>query len=277
MEPGFKLCPFCAEPIREAAAICRFCNRPLSSQPVAPLLSDAMRPDETLFPSVRVPITPYKPPIRTVHILGGVLAGLVILLVVAGILNTGSKQRQDAQYNQFIAGLANNPKPAWHDISRAQIVNQSLDLRGYYGWLHQQPVAAFPNLRQYLTQQSNASEPERVFFVVMDQPNFERMAAGYPPIVIASMPISQPRDVEIPYGIAYWFGYVEIQQRSQGIGQIPTNSLGAAIWLLNAYERQVHPPIRMTAQVWNCAKLLGTDAEARKLIEQVRQAHDQQP
>ena len=35
MEDGFKPCPHCAEPIREAAKICRYCNRPVdgSSQP----------------------------------------------------------------------------------------------------------------------------------------------------------------------------------------------------------------------------------------------------
>jgi S1-C subfamily serine protease len=30
MEQGFKACPYCAEPIREAATICRYCNRPLN-------------------------------------------------------------------------------------------------------------------------------------------------------------------------------------------------------------------------------------------------------
>jgi len=29
MEAGFKACPFCAEPIREAATLCRYCNRTL--------------------------------------------------------------------------------------------------------------------------------------------------------------------------------------------------------------------------------------------------------
>ena len=35
MDEGFKPCPHCAEPIREAAKICRYCNRPVdgSSQP----------------------------------------------------------------------------------------------------------------------------------------------------------------------------------------------------------------------------------------------------
>ena len=40
MEEGFKACPYCAEPIREAATICRYCNRALESPgppaPVAP-------------------------------------------------------------------------------------------------------------------------------------------------------------------------------------------------------------------------------------------------
>jgi hypothetical protein len=38
MDEGFKPCPHCAEPIREAAKICRFCNRPVdsSSQPTVP-------------------------------------------------------------------------------------------------------------------------------------------------------------------------------------------------------------------------------------------------
>lgn len=37
MEEGFKACPFCAEPIREAAKICRFCNRTL--EPLGPAVS----------------------------------------------------------------------------------------------------------------------------------------------------------------------------------------------------------------------------------------------
>jgi hypothetical protein len=39
MEEGFKACPWCAEPIREAATVCRYCNRPVASpataQPIA--------------------------------------------------------------------------------------------------------------------------------------------------------------------------------------------------------------------------------------------------
>jgi hypothetical protein len=31
MEPGFRPCPYCAEPIREEAKICRFCNRDVQS------------------------------------------------------------------------------------------------------------------------------------------------------------------------------------------------------------------------------------------------------
>lgn len=31
MEAGFKACPYCAEPIREAARVCRYCNRELAA------------------------------------------------------------------------------------------------------------------------------------------------------------------------------------------------------------------------------------------------------
>lgn len=35
MEPGYRACPYCAEPIREAATICRFCNRTLTNASIA--------------------------------------------------------------------------------------------------------------------------------------------------------------------------------------------------------------------------------------------------
>lgn len=44
MEEGFKACPFCAEPIREAAVVCRFCNRELNEPKAsnqAPAVIDA--------------------------------------------------------------------------------------------------------------------------------------------------------------------------------------------------------------------------------------------
>ena len=33
MEPGFKACPYCAEAIREAATVCRYCNRTVGGPP----------------------------------------------------------------------------------------------------------------------------------------------------------------------------------------------------------------------------------------------------
>ena len=44
MEPGYKACPFCAEPVREAATICRHCNRTVS--PSAQEATDTSVPQE---------------------------------------------------------------------------------------------------------------------------------------------------------------------------------------------------------------------------------------
>lgn len=41
MEPGYKSCPHCAEPIREGAVICRFCNRTVVQETAARTLTSA--------------------------------------------------------------------------------------------------------------------------------------------------------------------------------------------------------------------------------------------
>ena len=46
MEDGYKPCPYCAEPIREAATVCRYCNRTLVATAPIPTAQCPLEYDE---------------------------------------------------------------------------------------------------------------------------------------------------------------------------------------------------------------------------------------
>lgn len=68
MEEGFKACPYCAKPIREAATVCRFCNRALS---------------ETSPATAAAPVARTRSSLREVHIVA-ISAATVAALLLAG-------------------------------------------------------------------------------------------------------------------------------------------------------------------------------------------------
>ncbi len=146
-------------------------------------------------------------------------------------------------------------KKDWAPVSQTKIISESFDLRGFYGWQHDPIMLPSRSTKAFLSTRAAASDPDRVFFALMDGENFERMRAGYPPILIAATPIARAGEIEIPYNVPYWYGFIEITSKPASAGSIPTNTLGAAIWLLNAYQRQNHPSIRMTAEIYSVLKV----------------------
>lgn len=67
MEAGFKACPYCAEPIREAAKLCRYCNREIAA-------SDRSGEPRSLAPTASAPV-----PKR-------VLSGIIALVALGGLV-----------------------------------------------------------------------------------------------------------------------------------------------------------------------------------------------
>ena len=178
--------------------------------------------------------------------------------------------RQDAEFVRQMA-ILQVEKPQWNEISRTLIVSQSFDLHGYFGWLHDPLNPTSGGLKVFLIPHCAASDPDRVMFVIMDEQNAERMRTGYPPIVLASSPIAGTKEVELPYGRRYWFGFVELASKPDAPGSIPTSALGAAIYLLNQYQKQSHPPIRLTAEIYSSVRLYATPTEARREVLALRQ------
>jgi hypothetical protein len=92
MEEGFKACPFCAEPIREAARICRFCNRnvePVKNSTVAGIQAEDSRPPGQPVPANvqwhQDKVAPGQSSGGGRFVFGIVALSLVLIAVFAGI------------------------------------------------------------------------------------------------------------------------------------------------------------------------------------------------
>jgi hypothetical protein len=75
VETGYRACPYCAEPIREGAAICRYCNRAVQP-PGSPPLNETQ---------AGLPILPKRPIAAAVSI---VVFSALLLVLILGIVRT---------------------------------------------------------------------------------------------------------------------------------------------------------------------------------------------
>ena len=87
MEEGFKACPYCAEPIREAAIVCRFCNRQLAV-------------DQLNLDRPWAPATPAEHPVSKssdsmVVIVSGAIFSAIIIAILVAHSSHGGKQTGD--------------------------------------------------------------------------------------------------------------------------------------------------------------------------------------
>ena len=242
MEDGYKSCPHCAEPIREAATVCRYCNRTVGAESKPPT----------------IPIVA-KNPWRAILSIAALFA--ILLLLFWGY--TQSRQVGGGPMNPFEA-------KQWYEISRTLGQSQVIDVRRFSGWLHEPIARMGDNVKVFLICHCAASEPERVVFAVMDEENFQRMQAGYPPFA-RSAPVGSPTEQEIPYGGRYWFGFVELASKQSAPEKIPLNVPGALLYLLNQYQTQNRPPVRVTAEIYSSVKIYTTATEARRAISAAQQ------
>lgn len=267
MEEGYKACPYCAEPIREAATICRYCNRSVSVPPSLKAASATTAP------------LPAKPATTRQKAL---LAGLVLMATFLWIcgqwrLHTPNTSPDEVGRMMATVPMPTGEKKQWYEVRRDVIKSETIDLRGAYGWLVNRSVAANPNVKVFLLAQCAASDPESVRFALMDQENFQRMRAGYPPLALASNSIQEAKEIEIPNN-PYWFGFVELASRPTSAGSIPTSVSGALLYLANEIQKQNRPPIRLTAQVTTITRVYGTASWAAQVKEAVlKQKLGQQP
>ncbi len=200
------------------------------------------------------------------------VAAVAAIAVVAWFYGRARITAPNPQADKLAREIATMPfeKAQGYEISRAQIVSQPIDLRGYFGWLHD-PIQPSSKIKVFLVPRCSASEPDRVSFVIMDDQNFERMRTGYPPLVLASSPASETKEIEVPYGRRYWFGYVELANKPSAPGSIPTSELGLAIYVLNEYQKRNHPPIRLSAEIYSSVRMYATLTDARRQILALKQ------
>jgi hypothetical protein len=251
-------CPQCGKEIGEKQKFCAECGKPLACAAASetPEVKKAKS-----IPAWRWAI--YGP-----------LCVAALVFVVYLVAHQPDAERENAEFVRQMATLQVE-KPQWNEISRTLIVSQSFDLHGYFGWLHDPLNPTSGSLKVFLIPHCAASDPDRVMFVIMDEQNAERMRTGYPPVVLASSPIAGTKEVELPYGRRYWFGFVELASKPDAPGSIPTSALGAAIYLLNQYQKESNPPIRLTAEIYSSVKLYATPTEARRQVLALRQKESQ--
>src|SRR5208337_3591208 len=254
-------CPQCGKEVAEAQQYCAFCGNSLQTASGAASARIA-QPRRRVFP----------------------WRLLVLALLLCGVFAAWLYQQiNPPNTDQFARQMATLPfkKKQWYEISRTLGVSQPIDLRGYFGWLHEPVDRPSGNYKLSLICQCAASEPESVLFVIMDEQNLERMQAGYPPLALASSPIGGATEMEVPFGRRYWFGFVELASKPNAPGSIPTNVPGALLYLLNQYQRQNRPPIRLTAEIYTSVKLYATATDARRealaIKQKLAQASDSLP
>lgn len=241
MEEGYKSCPHCAEPIRIEAKYCKHCHRKL--------------PQPT-------------PVLRWV--LYSILGAAALSFFLYNVVRSPEIDRQNQRLVQEMATVPFEKKQ-WNEISRTLVQSTAIDLRGNSGWLVDPIYRPNGNVKVFLLPQCAASEPDRVFFAIMDEQNFERMQGGYPPVLLASDPVGAATEVEVPYGRRFWYGFVEVASKPNAPGTIPTSELGFAIYLLNEFQKRNHPPIRLTAEIYSSVRLYATPTDARREVLALKQ------
>lgn len=167
MEQGYKSCPHCAEPIRDAANVCRYCNRS-----VFQAISTISPPDLTSISSPRSGSSKFR--------LGVLTAILIALLFVAlpnVFRNRGPVPTIDVSRGQSVFASR-----IWRPIGRKQVLDQTL----YVGRTQFWNVTGEPSVSGFKTRYTLGgrwASNETLAFVVIDPEDVNRLHAGSPPLI----------------------------------------------------------------------------------------------
>jgi hypothetical protein len=168
-----------------------------------------------------------------------------ILAFLVMVLLSVVFQRLTTQRLTTGQALLFEPPKSWNEVFRKTLVDQSWDMTSATGWT-MPGATGDPNGVRLWLEGRFASSVTGVKMMVLDQDNWQKFQAGYPPL--ESCMAVQDQNFRLPASTAgYYFGF--LPPVTPGSGGIPTSSAGVAVRLLQLYG-QMHPaPIRMTAHV----------------------------
>lgn len=133
MEEGYKPCPHCAEPIREAATICRYCNRNVVTPPEAQRPPDG--PDsQAVLATPAVPVTPRSEGTR--NAVAALLLFALILIFVWVVVQKSKNSSSPDTTESSVGSPATVPPLIPHPVAQ-KLLNGNLDVQaGSYQYVN---------------------------------------------------------------------------------------------------------------------------------------------
>jgi len=164
--------------------------------------------------------------------------------------------------NQFVTNALSSAfaeAPAWREVGRKVLLNQSWEMQSPSGWWVQGTPGEDNRIRARLEGRFAASDPT-IKMIVLDKPNWEKWQMGYPPLSLGTA--APNADFKIPASNAgYYFGFF----RQPPDWRIPASSGSVLLALLREYQIRNPSPVRMTARIILVEESLCTSVELPRL------------
>lgn len=190
----------------------------------------------------------------------GVVAGVMIAGMAAIAFFVGRTRLSELETPHAgnpIAAMSSEPR-TWREMSRQRMIGEAFEFQNWKAWAAT-PHGAHAQLRASLTGRFNSTPAAEVAFVVMDATNFERLRAGYPPLILYTAEPAQPIYWAEPPGTSYAVVFLQRPNKDQR-AEFPTSLSELALSLIRAGI--VRPPARVTAEIDRVLECFCTTQEA---------------